>query len=630
MKKNNKGRKIDFGFSFSESIEGLQAKLTLPSESQMRNFLSRTQDAATEKSLGISPWRLVPVYIIFALVFIILGARAFQLQIIEGSNFLNKSEGNHVLIKINHAPRGVIYDRNGKVLVRNTPGFRLAVRRIDLPKNWQKQVDLLAKLLGKDSQDLINTINKSKTESVTIAQDLSNEQIITLKTSEDNFSWLDIELNPKRDYVYGSALAAVLGYTRETSEQDLARKDVAAYSAGDQVGKAGIEESFENELRGSNGFQLLKVDSQGKKQGVLFETKAVAGGDVTLSIDAQLQQFVYDNLLQVLKDKGGTGASAVVEDPFSGEILALVSVPTFDNNLFSKPLTSEEYSNLVNDPGYLLLNRAIGSSYPPGSTFKLVMAAAGLETGTITKDTKINDTGFFTLGDVTFNNWLWTDHHQTEGEISIVRAISRSNDTFFYNLGYRLGVDNISKYSQEFGLGKKTGIELAGETAGLVPSRDWKEKTFNQIWFPGETINYSIGQGYLLISPLQLNQITTFFANGGKLIKPTLIHSSILNVVSEDLVKPENIAIVQEGMYQNTVGDGNVAYLFKNYNVKTAGKTGSAESGGENKAHSWYTGYGPIDKPQLAITVMVERAGHGSEISAPLTKKIFEWWFTNR
>ncbi len=628
MKKSKKNKIVDFGFSFGDSIEGLESKLRLPSDSKVKSSQDWTDEPIeTEQSSGPSPWRLVPVYIGFSLLIILLGARAFKLQVIEGSNFLNRSEGNHVQIRVTHAPRGVVYDRNGKVLVRNKPGFRLAVRKIDLTKNWQQKISEIASLIGKDKKELISTVEKAKTDSVTIAEELSNEQVITLKTSQDKFPWLDIELNPRRDYVYGAALAAVLGYTREASEADLAQTEVPRYSAGDQVGKAGIEQSFESKLRGESGYQLIKVDSEGKKQGVLFETKPVAGEDITLSIDADLQKFVYDNLMKVLEDKGGTGGSAVVTDPSSGEVLAMASVPTFDNNIFSNTLGSKQYSDLVNDPGHLLLNRAAGSSYPPGSTFKLIMAAAGLEIGTIKKDTKINDIGYFTLGDVTFNNWLYAANQKTEGEISVVRALARSNDTFFYNLGYRMGVDKISDYSKSFGLGAKTGIELADETAGLVPTRAWKEKTFDQVWFPGETINYSIGQGYLLVSPLQMTSVTGFFANGGKILAPTLVHNKDKKIIKENFIKPENIAVVQEGLFENTVGDGNVSYLFKTFPMKTAGKTGSAESGGENNSHSWYSGYAPYDDPKIAVTVMVERAGHGSEVSAPLVKNIFKWYF---
>lgn len=289
-------------------------------------------------------------------------------------------------------------------------------------------------------------------------------------------------------------------------------------------------------------------------------------------------------------------------------------------------MTDKEYQALVNDPRSLLLNRPVESSFPPGSTYKLVVAASGLEVGAINKDSKILDTGFIELGDVTFNNWYWLESQKTEGEIGIVRALARSNDTFFYRLGQMLGEEQIYKTSLEFGLGQKTGIELPHENVGLIPNADWKREKFGEVWYPGETLNMAIGQGYLLISPLQLNGMTNVFANGGKLLKPTLIKGNGGKVVKENFLKPETITSVEEGMYANTYGDGNVSYLFNNYKTKSAGKTGSAESGGE-KPHSWYTAYAPYPDPKISLTIMFERVGHGSEVSAPVAKNIFNWYF---
>jgi penicillin-binding protein 2 len=353
----------------------------------------------------------------------------------------------------------------------------------------------------------------------------------------------------------------------------------------------------------------------------------VAGNDITLSIDIEMQKFLYEQLGQTLKDKGGEGASAVVQDPNTGEILALVSTPSYDNNIFSGKLSNESYLALVNHPGHLLLNRPVSSSFPPGSTFKLVVSAAGIETGKINKDTKITDTGFVTLDNITFNNWLWLGAQKTEGDIAMVRAIARSNDTYFYKLGQILGEETIATFAHQFGMGEKTGVQIIGETPGLVPTAEWKEKTFNQVWYPGETLNYAIGQGYLLVSPLQLNRMTMVFANGGKLLQPTILHNGEVLVTRSDFLKPESISVVREGMFQNTVGDGNVSYLFNSFRIKSAGKTGSAESGGENKPHSWYTAYAPWEAPKVAVTVMFERAGHGSEISAPIVKSLFNWYF---
>ncbi len=618
-------KKVNFGAVFGESIEGFDQNKKLPDNEKIRSSTDWDDSIVSEKE-PISAWRLVPVFIVLGIFLVLLFGRAFKLQVIDGATFLNKSQGNHVFISTNYAPRGVIYDRNGKVLARNKPGFRVSLRKIDLPKDWEKQVNIVAPLISANSKELTKKIKATKAESVTLETDLTNEQIITLKTQEKKYPWLSIEIYPKREYPYGEALAPLLGYTGETSEADLKKKESVPYVVGDQVGKAGVEKSFEHLLRGANGYQLVKVDSQGKKQGVLFDTDPVAGNDITLSIDADLQKYVYDQMIQTINNKGGEGGSAIVEDPKTGELLALVSAPGYDNNLFSKPLSNTEYQNLVNDPRSLLLDRPVESSFPPGSTFKLIVAADGLETGKINKDTKILDTGFIQLGDVTFNNWLWLDHQKTEGEIGLVRAIARSNDTFFYKLGELLGEQSIYNEALQFGLASKTGVELPDETVGLVPNAAWKKTKFGEVWYPGETLNMSIGQGYLLVSPLQLNTMTTVFASGGKLFKPTIIRGSGGEVVRESFIKDENVKLVQEGMFNNTIGDGNVSYLFKNFKFQTAGKTGSAESGGENKSHSWYTAYAPYQDPKIAVTVMFERAGHGSEVSAPVVRNIFNYY----
>lgn len=620
-------KRPNFGLLFGESILGHRGASRLPSTEKV-NISRDWEDSAIEQisEQTVSSWRLVPVYIVLALAVVLLFGRAFKLQVIDGETFLGKSQGNHVFIAVDYAPRGVVYDRNGKVLVRNKPGFRVSVRKIDLPADWEDQIRKVAPLISSDSNKLIDIIKKEESDSATLETNLTNEQIISIRSKEEEFPWLTIEIYPKREYLYGEALAPLLGYTGEASVEDLKKSNSTPYIVGDQVGKAGVEKEFERQLRGANGYELVKVDATGKKQGTLFSTKPVLGNDITLSIDAELQKFIYEQLKTTLETKGGQGASAVVSDPKTGEILALVSAPSYDNNLFSKPLTSSEYQTLINDPRSLLLNRPIESSFPPGSTYKLIVAAAGLEAGAINLDTKILDTGFIELGGVTFNNWYWLESQKTDGELGIVRALARSNDTFFYRLGEMLGDQKIYSASLDFGLGKKTGVELPNETLGLVPNSTWKKEKYGEIWYAGETLNMSIGQGYLLVSPIQLLSMTNVFANGGRLLKPTIIRGNGNKVIKENFLKPETIKSVQEGMYANTFGEGNVSYLFNNFKIHTAGKTGSAESGGDT-AHSWYTAYAPYEDPKISVTVMFERAGHGSEVSAPVVRNIFNYYF---
>lgn len=622
-----KHNKNNLGVLFGESIEGLEAKLQLPSTEDIDRS-SDWDDAIGDKNHeSISSWRLVPLFVIISLLLVVLAAQAFKLQVINGASFLNQSEGNHVLVKVDHAARGIIYDRNGKALVLNTPGFRIAVRKVDLPKGWEIKVSEIAKLINLNDKSLIDKINKSNEDQITLATDLTNNQIITLETNSDKYPWLDIEIYPQRSYSFGQTIGSLLGYSAEASSNDLKRTDTVPYSAGDQVGKAGVEASFEKILRGANGYNLTKIDSRGKSQGTLFQTKPVSGGDVNLSIDIDLQKFVYDSLVKVLQDKGGLGGSAVVMNPSTGEVLALASVPSYDNNLFSKPISTSNYNQILNQPGNPLLNRPLATAYPPGSTFKLFVGSAGLETGIIKPDTKILDTGFITSNGITFNNWLWLTQHRTDGEISIVRALARSNDIFFYKLGLSLGVDKISAEANNFGFGQLTGIELPGEVSGLVPTPAWKEEHVGESWYPGDTINYGIGQGYLLATPLQLARATAVFANGGNLVTPTIVKTDKPKVARTSFLKSETISTIKEGMFQNTLGDGNVSVLFNNYKIKTAGKTGSAEAGDNTKPDAWYTAFAPFDNPQIVVTVMIEKGGHGADLSAPMTKNIFNYYF---
>lgn len=620
--------KVNLGILFGENIEGGVNKLNLSARVDVdssNDWGEKNETTYTREQ--ISAWRLVPVFLVVFLVFLLLSARAFKLQMIDGASFLDASEGNYVQVRVDHAPRGVVFDRNGKVLARNTPGFRVAVRKIDLPKDWQKSLTEVAALLNEDAKTFIAKIETAKTDSVTLVSEVNNDHIIALKAKQDSFPWLDIEIDPKREYPYGEILAPLIGYTGEVSPENLKKSGSTPYSPGDQVGRAGIEASFEQNLRGANGYKLVKVDSSGKEEGTLLSTKPQAGGDVTLSIDIDLQKFLYENLKAVLeKETSATGASAVVSDPFNGEILALVSLPSYDNNIFSKPLSQEQYNNLINSGKHPLLNRPIGSSFPPGSTFKLLTAVAGLESGAIEANTRILDTGFVQLGEQVFNNWLWLERRGTDGEINVARALQRSNDTFFFKLGQKVGVNTLSTWAKAFGYGAKTGIELPAETAGLVPTPEWKKATFKQIWFPGETLNMAIGQGYMLSSPLQVNNMTAVFANGGKLFQSTIVRRPSPKILADNLIKPETLSVLRDGLYKNTIEDGGTSYLFNNFKIKLGGKTGTAESGIE-APHAWYTAYAPLENPKIVITVMVENSGHGSEVSAPVVKKVLDWYF---
>ena len=630
-------KKFSLGPIFFESVE--KDKGRLPSYESLdraerwveKGFLGQFHGS---DSIGISKWRFATLFIFFVLIFVVLLARSFELQIIEGNSFLGKAENNRYKVKITHAPRGVIYDREGRVLARNIPAFRVAVDPNLVDENRKEELSKkLSKILKVPEPEIRKKLANKSYDSITIKENVDRD--IALRLESEQIPPVEIEVSPRREYPYGELISNLLGFSSEVSKEELRSPGSTPHQLGDKVGRAGVEETFENILRGANGYELTKVDAAGKKLGSRITTEPLAGSDITLSIDAELQKRVFKTLKKRLRAAGSKAGSAVVLNPNTGEVLALVSVPSFDNNVFDKGLTQKEYSSLVKNPNKPLLNRAIGAAYPPGSTFKIVTAAAGLESGAITPQTQIVDTGYIKLGDQVFNNWLWLDHRRTEGAINVIRAIARSNDPFFFKLGQKIGEVKIQEMAHKFSLGSITGINLPAETAGLVPTEQWKLDAKGEIWFPGETLNLAIGQGDLLVSPLQLSLVSAVYANGGKLIKPTVLKVDTGEILRENFLSRQTIETVRQGMYENTRGDGNVGWLFRDYKIKTAGKTGAAESGNE-RPHAWYTAFAPYDPPagrqvsQMVVTVMGEHAGHGSEVSAPATKEIFEWWFANR
>jgi len=616
-----------FGFAFADSLEkGGRRNTSAGNLAKAQDWGAKT--AKYEKEFRLSPWRLAVVYlVVFGCLVLVLG-KSLDLQIIKGASFFGSAKTNSLRVVVDHAPRGAIFDRNGKILAENIPGFRLVLEKGAVSKEKQeKLVDDLSKILGEELDK--NELFSSDEDLVVIKTNLSNDKALLIEAQIESLPGMTLEVRPVRSYPEKDLLANILGYTSEADQKDLAKKTTVPYSLGDSVGKFGVEQSMESVLRGVNGYTLISTDASGNKTGQVYESQRKPGKSIYLSIDLDLQRVTRDSLAKWMKTKGAQSGSSVVLDPSTGEILAMVSLPSFDNNLFAKGISQKDYSNLINDSDKRLINRPISASYPPGSTFKMITSVAGLESGVIKPDTKIVDQGFINLGGIIFNNWYWTDHEKTEGAINIVRALARSTDTFFYEVGMRTGEKTVQDWAKKFGLGQKSGIDLPGEEAGLVPTAEWKKQTKGEPWYPGETLNISIGQGDLLATPLQISLVTAAFANGGKLIIPTIQKDSPPTVLKENFLKEQTLKTVREGLYQNTVGDGNVGWLFASFPVPTAGKTGSAETG-NGAPHAWYTGFAPYISPKIVVTVQVENAGHGSEVSAPVVKDVFTWYFSTR
>lgn len=491
------------------------------------------------------------------------------------------------------------------------------------------------------------------------------------------------EIDFEREYVLDSAASHLLGYTSEISGEEL--KDdyysLRRYLPGDQIGRVGAEAIYEEKLRGRNGRELVEVDAAGKIVRTLGIDEAIPGENITLSLDSALMKAV-----EAAFPIGEKGA-VIVSKPSTGEVLALYSSPSFSTNAFIKGLTAQEYQGLVNNPQRPMFNRVIGGVYPPGSTYKLIPAIAGLMEGVINKNTIVEDNGVITIDKFTFPNWYFKQYGKVEGAVDLVKALQRSNDIYFYKLGEWLGVTKIADWSRRMGIGKPLGIELPGEASGLMPDPAWKQSYFtspadlearNNLWYLGDTYHIGIGQGYLLTTPLQVNAWTNVVANGGKLCRPTILKqvSSVRRQEEcKDLeIKKEAIDLVIQGMLKacETGGTGWPLFNFSvkrrvssiknqtdnnltpdaltsdtNYLVPIACKTGTAEFGDpDDHTHAWFTAFGPIPgsekisvqsralnsdvitgEPEISVTVLVEEAGQGSDIAGPVAKKIFEEWF---
>lgn len=563
--------------------------------------------------------------ILFVITVVIIG-RLFSLQIIHGSEYRLLSDSNRTRTQIIHAPRGVIFDRNGKPLVYNTPGF-------------------------------LQT-NRDENGVITKAVHISREAALEKIAKGDQ----TIEVASLREYPYKEATSHVLGYIGQISAEELGTPEFANYLGNDWIGKNGIERHYEHILKGIDGKQLIEVDAMGKPVRSLGRTDPVAGQNIMLTLDVELQEKVFEATKDI--EKG----VVIVSKP-DGQILAMVSRPSFDPNLFTLDDTYETASNssyrtvesiLLDGKGQPLLDRAIGGTYPPGSTFKIITAISGLEHNVIDGDFKVTDTGVLKVGEFSFANWYFTQYGRTDGEVDVIKALSRSNDIYFYKLGQMLGVDKLSETARNFGLGEDLGIDIGGEMQGLVPSKAWKKETLNEDWYLGDNYHYGIGQGYLLTTPLQVNAWTQVVANGGTLYEPRLLKNREQRVKSKDLISEETLRLVREGMIASC-REGGVAYPLFNFKVKNedlkslidekdfltpvtatgsavmsdevgvsvACKTGTAQHGGEDTLpHAWITLFAPAYHPEVVVTVLAESAGEGSQKAAPIAKEVLEAYFT--
>ena len=561
---------------------------------------------------------------ILTFLFLTILTGLFYTQIAHNSYYRKLSTQNRIRPINIDSPRGILYDRKGRALVKNRISFDCGI----IPEEYRANSGVLKKLavlIDKDIDDIQSAYEKNRREPFMpsmIERDIALEKVIRIEENLIDLPGIVIEARVKRRYPFADALSHVVGYIGEVSDRELKRLREYGYRVKDFIGRSGIEAYYNDYLKGEDGGMQVEIDYKGRRKRVLGVKEPRIGLDVHLTIDAELQEYVYSLMKEV---KG----CCVIMDVKTGAILTLVSTPSFDPNIFLKSDNVAEVSGIFRDSNKPLLNRALLASYPPGSIFKIVVAAAALNSGKISKETSYQCTGGYKLGRRTFRCWKESGH----GWVTVREAIKGSCNVFFYQTGRKIGARTISRYAKKFGLNKPTGIDLFGETAGLVPGELWKRIKRQEPWYEGDTLNYSIGQGYLLVSPIALCRAVGVIASGGYLVKPFLV-TAIGDTDVRDISKErtdirrdviERIQLGMRDVVEASQGTGKKAQI-ENYQV--AGKTGTAQNP-RGRTHAWFTGFCPARNAELAIVVFVENGGKGSTAAAPIAGEAFNKYFND-
>ena len=561
--------------------------------------------------------------------FLLLIMRLWQLQILQGSEYRKLSEANRLRVITTPAPRGIIFDRSGIPLVRNSPYYYASL----IPDEFDKgKVYLLSNVLNIPAEEILQEINTkglSPFVPVRLKQGLSFKEVAYIESRRSDFPGLIIEVEVSREYLYGdvgSHLIGYLGKLNPSQSKDPALKDVPPEAF---IGQWGAEMLFDKSLRGTLGKRVIEIDALGREIRLLQEKTPIKGKDIILSVDINLQKEAE----MAFGEKAG---ALVAIKPVTGEVLGMLSKPSFDPNLFARGISYEEWSALTHDKKNPMINRSLQSQYPPGSTFKIITAIAALEEGVITPATKVDCRGGITYGRWHFGCWRKHGH----GVISMHRAIVESCDVYFYEAGKRLGIDKIYDYALSLGLGRKTGIELGRERQGLIPNTKWKVENKKLPWFLGETFNTAIGQGYVAATPLQLAVMTSAIANGGNLYKPTLIKDAPPIILGKAKVRPETLEIIKKGLSGVVNESSGTGWTAKSQIISIAGKTGTAQvvaikrdsqSLSEKfRDHAWFVAFAPVENPEIALAVFVEHGGHGGGAAAPIAKRAIEGYMNSK
>ena len=605
--------------------------------------LTASEKEAAHMAFNFDKKWLFILWISIILTMGILTARVFYLSVVRGEYYFFVASGNSVRSVPIIAMRGIIYDINGEVLADNIPSRSVTVLPRSLPEDKNEReliVRKVSRLLNLNEAHVKTVIADAMKNgmSTVIAENITHEQALVLRTRQKDLPGVHIQQTAIRNYNDGEKFAHVIGYEGLIQKDE--REENPEYLLIDRIGKTGIEYEYEKYLRGVHGSERSLVDSRGNIIEDLADIQPQSGFDVYLNIDAQLQRFMFERLQKELERADTHRAMAIAMDPRSGAVRAMVSLPTYDNNVFASGIDSQTYNDWITDDDRPLFNRAIGGTYPPGSTVKPVMGIAALAEHIISPEYEIESKGGLQLGAFFFGDW------RAHGFTDLRRAIAVSSDVYFYIVGggygdiAGLGIDRMKKYMQKFGYGEKTGIDLPGEAKGFYPDKKWKEEKIGERWYIGNTYHASIGQGYITATALQVLNSIAAIANGGTLYEPHVVSHIIdknnnkqinidKKVIHENIAPSDEIKIIQEGMRQ-TVTDG-TATMLSGLKVAIAGKTGTAQFGNEERVHSWFVSYAPYDEPEIAIIIMVEnQTGEISSATVPVAHDLYKWYFGGR
>jgi penicillin-binding protein 2 len=624
-------------------------------------------------------------------------AQLWRLQMIRGEYYQKAADINRFRLEGSPAPRGIIYDRRGHLLVRNQPQLTVSIVPAYLPEDEAERFALLSELaemlempmIGHNAHDpLVATSTSYINMKLGVLDVLQEAELapyrparlkvdipreVALVLEEQHLDWpgVLVQVEPEREYIYGPLLAHMLGYVGPIPVEQAEAYEAQGYDPNQhQVGVTGVEYAYEGDLRGHDGQKLVEVDVAGREVQTAGElTPAIAGNNLRLTLDLELQQVMEDTLRNQLRASYKKQGVAVAMNPQTGEILGMVSLPSYDNNEFTGGISVKAYQALQDDPSRPLVNHAISGQFPPGSTYKIIPASAGLEEEVITSQTRYFCGGIMWLPNrfypedpslaQPFYCWIHHDYHGQHGSLSIVSAIGQSCDIFFYQVGggYRdqfegLGEERLGYYAELFGMGTRTGIDLPGEAPGLVPTAKWKRVNYSESWVTGDTYNMSIGQGFVLATPLQVLNAVTPIANGGTLYRPQIIREvldgegNVIQAFAPDVIRhlplsSENLDIVRQGMRSAVAGPGATASGIDVPGVAVAGKTGTAEyfvdrnkdgvpdrdREGNLPTHAWFTAFAPYENPEIALVVFIFGGGEGSASAVPVANDILNYYF---